>query len=388
MGRVLLLAIVTASTVGPSSAQTTQPIAYPPVNLTRPAGQQLRTSISLTIDETGGCVFNRVTSMLRQRDRTLVVANTGNTELCFVTGDGRLIRRVGRSGGGPGEYRSIADIHALPGDSILVFDDFLRRLNVLAPTGTFVRSVQLKAPSDTLGFVTRVVALKDGSFIVGFSEVKSMSPRPDAVFFGQQLFHLDPGGNLLSRLGHFNESEHFVQEVPRQYGGVAYWDLAFGKRYEMVAYRDGFLGGDGAEPLVHEYTADGQTKMIHRAPFPLRPVTKSDIDQYRNERMARSKPERRAIDQGIVDRMPYPRTWPTFRKVLTDGAARIWLEQYPGSGAASNTWLVLDPAKRTANVFLAPRRFTLLTVFTDNACGVLRDDLDVESIRCYQVAAR
>ncbi len=47
--------------------------------------------------------------------------------------DGAVQRTLGRRGEGPGEYRMIRNVQALPGDSLLVYDPELARVTIYAP---------------------------------------------------------------------------------------------------------------------------------------------------------------------------------------------------------------------------------------------------------------
>ena len=53
--------------------------------------------------------------------------------------NGRLQKLIGRKGSGPGEFSSVYRIEIVQGDTLLVFDSMLRRVNVLSPTHNFVR---------------------------------------------------------------------------------------------------------------------------------------------------------------------------------------------------------------------------------------------------------
>jgi len=368
--------------------QTPAVISYTAVDLSRTDRRFLSTNPVIAIDESSGCVFNRVRSLVITNKRSIAVANTGNNEVCLFSVNGRLLYRSGRGGSGPGEYRDMTAIHVIPGDSLLVVDNLLRRLSVLNPGGTFVRSMTIVPPVDRLGSITRVLVLRDGSLIVGYSEVTSMKPRADPVFFEQQLFRYDARGNLLGSVGRFTESEHFVQEVARQFGGVAYWDRAFGKRFVMAPFGSGFLGGDGAGPVLQQYDVAGRVTTLHRFPVQNRPVTQRDIEDYRRTALSGARPERRVLVQQMVDRMPYPATMPVFNAVLSDGATRVWVKQYMRSTDREKTWVVLDSATRETAVFAAPRAFDLLAVSLNLACGVWRDELDIESVRCFDISRR
>jgi hypothetical protein len=56
---------------------------------------------------------------------------------------GAFIRQIGRDGSGPGEYRGVSGIQPLGGDSLAVFDGTLRRITILAPDYSLVRTMPI-----------------------------------------------------------------------------------------------------------------------------------------------------------------------------------------------------------------------------------------------------
>lgn len=373
--------------VGVLDAQTRPPrtIKYVGVD-SRKAGLIIGSSPKLVIDETAGCEFNRVRGIVVQRDGKLVVANGGNNELCLFSATGSMVRRVGRTGGGPSEYKSIASVHHVPGDSLLVYDGVFARLSILGPDGTFARSVQLAAPIKELGSVTLVTPLNDGSVLIGFSEFRRGEPRPEPVTFTQQLFRYDLNGKVLNRFGRFVASEHFIYKVPREMGGVAYYDRAFGKRFGAAATSLGFVAGDGGERVVREYSSTGEIKTIHEISGPVRRVTAGDIAAYRKDALEGLSDDRRAMVTKLVAEMPYPDAYPVFKRIMTDPLGRIWLLQHPAPAVPSESWLVLDPKTKQSSVVTLRRRFQALTATATSVCGVAKDELDVESVACFSVS--
>ena len=67
---------------------------------------------------------------------------TGQLPMVFSP-RGAFLREVGRRGSGPGEFRGIGAIAALPGDSILLIDPQLQRASLFGPDLSFRRSMSL-----------------------------------------------------------------------------------------------------------------------------------------------------------------------------------------------------------------------------------------------------
>ena len=64
-------------------------------------------------------------------------------EIVVHDSSGLVVRKIGRRGQGPGEFRRIVKIVVTPGDTINVADRGNARISVLSPSGTLVRSVSM-----------------------------------------------------------------------------------------------------------------------------------------------------------------------------------------------------------------------------------------------------
>ncbi len=67
--------------------------------------------------------FTRIVSVRELSDGVLV-ANAGETRLVFVGWQPGSAVDIGRTGGGPTEYRGVGQLYALPGDSTVFVDSF------------------------------------------------------------------------------------------------------------------------------------------------------------------------------------------------------------------------------------------------------------------------
>jgi hypothetical protein len=331
----------------------------------------------------GGTDFLRIVTIVPRRDGSFIVVNGATADLRFFEPSGALRAAAGRKGQGPGEYSGIREVRLLPGDSIAVFDPVERRLSILSPNGEYRRSFTLQAPFDGGGSATHMVALSDGTLLVGFSEVRTMAPQPQAVTIGQRFFRYSTTGGLQPgdpiRL---SESDHFVQVTTPQMGGVAYWDLAFGRVMTVRAYGPSILVGDGTDWIIEERDAHGRLIRRHHVTRSVTAVTSRDRDAYRARELAGGGG---AIAERMVAEMPYPRTKPAYRRCEVDGAGRIWLEVYPELDQPGNVWMRLDPRSRTAVAVQLPVRFRVMAFTSAAVYGVWRDADDVEHVQVYSL---
>ena len=91
-------------------------------------------------------LFADLVGVVRLSDGRIVVADRGSGDLRFYDSAGDFLFRVGSSGEGPGEFRRLAFIGRLPGDSLVTYDMALRRIQLFSSEGAFVRSLRVESP--------------------------------------------------------------------------------------------------------------------------------------------------------------------------------------------------------------------------------------------------
>lgn len=338
----------------------------------------------LDLGGAGALEFDRISAIRLRGDGTIIVANSGSKELRLFDRTARFLKAIGRPGSGPGEYAEIARIDLLPGDSIAVFDPFGRRVSILTPDGRFVRSISLTPPFEGGGSPTSFAALDDGSLLVGYSVVRTMLPQPTAAYFGQRVFHYGTNGQLANTAGFpLPESEHFVQQTPPAMGGVAYWNLAFGRVLSLRDDGEALLTGDGSDWSVERRTVEGRAFEAHRLGLPLSPVTAADRAAFRAREVTAKTPQQRAIEERMVAEMPYPKTKPAYRRLEPGPAGQIWIEAYEREQDGATRWIRLDSATRSAADLRLPPRFQAMLFTQDAVYGVWRDSDDAEHVRAY-----
>src|SRR5688572_6307366 len=91
-----------------------------------------------TVDEDPNYQFVDVVGVTRRPDGTIVVADRGTSNLRFYDARGKFLRKAGRNGEGPGEFRMIGEFVPLE-DGFLIRDWRLPRMSLLDENGKFER---------------------------------------------------------------------------------------------------------------------------------------------------------------------------------------------------------------------------------------------------------
>jgi hypothetical protein len=213
-----------------------------------------------------------------------------------------------------------------------------------------------------------------------------MTPQPNAAYFGQRFFGYTTVGTLRSPTGFaLPNTEHFVQAVPPSRGGVAYWNLAFGRVMTIRADSATLWVGDGTIMAVERRSATGavlQTLRVARAPVP---VSAEDRAEHREQVVAGSTGEQRLVMERLAAEMPYPRHKPSYRRFELDEAGILWLEVYPARAGDAPPWLRVD-TRRVGPVLAVqfPAAFRPLAFRGGRVYGSWRDADDVETVRVYR----
>jgi hypothetical protein len=335
-----------------------------------------------------------VTGVVRLSDGSVAVA-TGGSEIRWFDEAGVFRRRVGREGDGPGEFRRIRYMRALPGDSLLVFDSNNRRVTVLAPDGRFVRS-------ETIGLdderpVTVAGALRDGTLLtrtvmetprastplyrvrMGFAVVRDGAARPLRTYLGQEAaLHVEGSGGGIGSV--------FISVLP------------FARSAHATAGPDHFFIGSSDTWQIDVWDGEGRLVRVIRVAIPIAPVTEEvrqahiagELERRRRAAEERGQPFQEQAARQQLDEQPHAPALPAFGALLATADGGFWASDFtmPGAGPVQERWTIFDADGRLAAVIHLPTAFTPLHVDGTSVVGVFRDSLDVPYVHAYTLAER
>ena len=121
---------------------------------------------------------------------TYAVAGPGVSGVLLFRANGRFLRRLGRDGAGPGEYRRVSGLHVDAGDTLWIFDPTNKRVTKVAPGGRVLAHHSIQGRAHPAG----IARLQDGSFLL------AMDLRtPDA--FGMPIHHVTDDFSITRSFG-------------------------------------------------------------------------------------------------------------------------------------------------------------------------------------------
>jgi hypothetical protein len=249
---------------------------------------------------------------------------------------GEQLRETDIVGEGPGEFREVSSVAVSAHDSVIVFDASLRRVSILSPEGTFVRSVQLWGSEHTgLGTLRPLpagwVVSAGGQLRPG--EHPSGRVRPEAA-----LLHFSPDGQFVRVIRTFPGPELFFGE------GGGFVTPLLGRRSPWGATRNLIVLSTGDDlTLLHDPTAQTPRESSPRVLPPIRPLVDSDHEVILDSLSALASSAGRSRIRATYEITSLPATMPRYGAVVGTGSGLIWIGTYPDPRKELREWVLLDP---------------------------------------------
>ncbi len=358
----------------------------PPWNL----AEELRISGSDNSAD-GGLLFGRIASVTVDSLGNIYAVDPDAGAVLKFDPDGALIRRLARTGGGPGELgpgRPI--ILSAGGDSVAVADMGNLRMHWYDGQGKLLREVPIPL---TQGAPVAWGALPGGLLLMQVKTVIQPAGSPDSVTnrvidFSRQAPLVElPGGSVLDMRG----------------GPAGVKTVLFSSEPTWTAMPSGRLIvglSDRYELRIHDST--GRLQRIVSLDRDRRPISSADqaavMKLYRESMtrgMAQAGPEAARVVKGMLENVSVAEHYPMFGLIrpgprgsilvqrsesvseMQGGSAELTLEalQY-----GSSMWDVFDESGRPLGVINFPERFRPVAVAGDGIVGIETDSLGVQSI--------
>lgn len=234
----------------------------------------------------------------------------------------------------------------------------------------------------------------DGSLLAPVIIQPPREPNPEPVHITADYIRYDRAGSPVERVAQLPLSESFLQQIQPQFGGLAYWSLAFGRRTTVRVRGDHIFIGDGTSYEVRSLDPTGVTESIIRRNRPRLQVTAADIQAYKETQLAPFDPEqgrfsdqangRRMLERQLAE-MPFPTHMPAYEGFLVDAGGGLWVGDYNRPRDTTHRWDVFDAEGRWLGTLTMPLRFTPLDIGLDYVLGVWRDADDVEHVQMYEL---
>ncbi|MBW3571968.1 MAG: hypothetical protein KY467_12765 [Gemmatimonadetes bacterium] len=284
--------------------------------------------------------------------------------------DGRVLRTVGKRGRGPGEFQAIRSVQVLRGDSLLVYDGSLARVNVFPPGSdqeAYVVTLRDAAPwalertPDNGAYLARY----EPGF--QFGQGTDTGPRLDRV----RVLNLD--GTRRADLLSFPARSFVVSQqsvTPNPWGHNGFVRLDSKNRLHYV-----WSDTVGATT----YDLQGQRLGSFRVDYAPPPVTRADLER---ELSTVPEPMLQRFRAALEDSLPS--RWPAVRALLVDDEDRLWLE-LAGPVGREVEWVAFSPGGEYRGSLLLPAGTSVYQIRGSSVYAKKEGEYDTARLTVYRM---
>jgi hypothetical protein len=298
--------------------------------------------------------FHQIQGLQRTPDGGVLVVDGGSGELRFYDPEGRLVKRAGGRGRGPGEFVDPVLVPVAGTDSVFVYDRELIRAHVLSSEGELGRLIHYRlgrpyggrAPVGAAGF-------RHLLFNASGSAEGPEAPRPtEGMYQLMQVFlwYDTATGNRSTIDSVVVDSRYYDQGLD--------WVVPFIPRSAAAATAEAAFLTRGRDPEILEFDVDGQLRRVFRIEDFGRPVSQTMIDAFIDlehaRRPARYGPLDRRAWYRVYEDIGIPDTLPAFQDLRIDELGWLWAEVCDFDASRAREWVVFDPEGRAHGTVRTP----------------------------------
>lgn len=314
-------------------------------------------------------------------DGSVAVIDRSSEEVRVFGVDGRHLASMGRSGEGPGEFRSAWFLWVLPGDTLWVGDYRPWRYNVFTRDGQFVRAVQLTPPyanpSRVGGVLLNGISINTRTTYIARTDFTV----PDTLIVEAH----DSDGQLFATVARIpNRIEGMT---PKSEAANLVLTPLFSASARADAIGSTVAIGHGSEPEVQLLDDELRLQRVVRWSEPDREVTSADVDAWRDNyvesRGGRDSERWGPLDEATIDpERPVADVFPAFTSIMLGTDGRLWVAPYRKPGGEARRWMAFEP-DGSFSCHLERVPMGIREIGADYVLGVQTDELGVPSVAMY-----
>lgn len=321
---------------------------------------------------------NQLRAMVILPDDGIAMLQHGELSITFFGPNGEQNGSFGRSGGAPGEFRSLFAI-GLMGDTLWAGDTELDRATLIGPGRQLIRTIKLpkvEGENDPNSDVSMKVLLGlDRDAFLGIFPV------------GEQLFRANFKGDLINPLPRNAEGRNYQVRIGNSYRFVNLFSagakLDVSADGKLIAIVVPIMEGDNAPAVaVNVIRSTGDTAFVRVIKFEGVKIPSSAVDSAIAHRTKRQPSEYAAAYRQQAYVPPY---YPPVQDVLVGQDGRLWLKLH--STGEKQGYIVLDPAGDLAGTVVFPPRTTVRAATGNVVWALQLNEFDVADIVKFQIAA-
>lgn len=337
--------------------------------------------------------LSEVTGLTVGPDDAVYVTQWRVPSVHVFASDGHFLRRIGRGGGGPGEFSQPAGLGWL-GDTLWVMDMPVGRINLFLADGTFLETLTIVSPpiGEKYFGLAPVALMADGSLIS--QPVMAAHILAQGIEAEVPLFRSDRSLERLDTLAFISVANQSLEVTHAKGVMFTHQPMTDHDLHAVLPGGSGLIVVERGAPSnpgsaffrVTRLQPAGDTafsKSIHYEPVRLTEILVDSLVAELSQRLRGPAPiEERAIRESLY----LPTFIPPVEALVAGRDGTIWLKR--SSSREGSTWMVLSEDGSVAARLTAPSGLRLLQAEREKVWGVVRDSLDVPYVGRYRVYAR
>ena len=307
------------------------------------------------------------------------VSDGASKEIRAFRTDGTHVLTTGGSGEGPGEFLSLGPLIRFGEDTLVAWDNRLRRISFLNSSGEFSRSVRVLAEAQNLSVEA---VFRDGTFLA--TDLRPIFPRSkDLETSPFLLLRIGSDGHLLDTLGVCPGGRAARTDASPGYAAEAFSPFTY-----VAEDIGGYWVGTGESPELRRFDPSGElvkTVLWEADDRTVRPEHRSALFERQLSKVAEEE-ARRALRR-LQSETPVANEFPAHASILVDKADRLWVKTYRRpTDQGPDSWLIFEENGSVIAQVEVPSEFRLLDAGEGFVLGVRRDELDVERIQLFTIS--
>jgi len=285
-----------------------------------------------------------------------------NEEGCIRIFDktGKLIKRFGRKGQGPGEFQNVTFMSIIEGNKIGIIDPPNHRFSLYSEAGECLKEVKL-------GEYWRVERVKPDSRGFLFANFVTVNRVEQDVSFTVDLIKFDPDFNPVKTMGSFEQS--------RERNEVNMLEKRFG--YD-VRDDDVLVWGINTEYVLNFIDPEG--RLIRKAVKDYEPQKLTEEDRKWHYKLSFGE---RELPPQI--KLNYPRHYYPYAYLFCDDEGRTYVRTYQKAGQGEIFFDVFDSEGRYIAKFSRPVGEMPSLIKKGKMYSILRDRNELPLLRRYKM---
>ena len=292
-------------------------------------------------------------------DDRVAIGLRGGQQIVVLNTDGTVVRSIGRSGAGPGEFRRLKGPWLADGDALLAYDASMRRVTILDTTGRVLASDTYAGRSarDTIQLLWNVIgALRNGR-VIGTS-ITTARPEPGMSRQQVQMTALDSGG-ITTPLGERFPGAEISVGPPNAQGFVALRQPPFGRNTLMAVCPTSLVHMANETGRIIETTEAGAiTQMLDLRTTPV----KIERDHFVAEALRWTDGDTSGVGRTVsmMQEMTVTEFLPVVMSLRCMRDGDLWVELYPLPSDTMTTYAVFDSGFALRGKLVLPRSHVVL----------------------------